>query len=166
MDRDRGERMNEKSATREAESEAALSRIPMEESWGFCASGDGPPAAGGVLRGFFWFDTANELLSFVSRHIAWLDLQPLHVDVEPVHARVQDALAPFLEGRGPVGLLPTALNHLLEGLTQIEWAGQLGVLSRDIGDTADGWEAAEGGMAAVVIVLVEPAGERLRAGPF
>lgn len=131
--------MNDESATREAESEAALSRIPMEESWGFCASGDGPPAAGGVLRGFLWFDTANELLSFVSRHIAWLDLQPLHADVEPVHARVQDALGPFLEGREPVGLLPSALNHLLEGLTQIEWAGQLGELLSSDSEYARSW---------------------------
>lgn len=131
--------MDDHSATREAESEAALSRIPTAESWGVCVSGDGPPTAGGVTRGFFWFETEDGLLSFVSRHVAWLDLQPVRIDVALVHARVQLALTPFLDGREPVERLPSALNPLLQGLTQIEWAGQLSDLLSGDGEYARSW---------------------------
>lgn len=131
--------MDEHAATREAESEAALSRIPVRENWGLCVAGDGPPTAGGAVRGFFWFDTREALLSFVARHIAWLDLQAARVDATPAHTRVQQAILPFLDGRESIGDLPDALNQHLEGLTQVEWAGQLEELLSSDSEYARGW---------------------------
>ncbi len=37
--------------------------------------------------------------------------------------------------------------------------GRLGVMSREVGDTAHRWVAAEGGVAAVLIVAVKPGGK-------
>lgn len=124
--------MNDHADTRETESEAALSRIPTAESWGLCVAGDG-------LRGFFWFETRDGLLSFVSHHIAWLDQQPVRVDVAPVHARIQQVLTPFIDGDEPVALLPAVLNPVLQGLTQIEWAGQLSDLLTGESEYSRSW---------------------------
>ena len=101
----------------------ASSRDPQQFSWGVFAWADGPPACGGGVGAFLWFDELAELLAFLT------DLAPaafMTFDDEAEWLELRERLrrtASSLENK-PDGAIAD-LNAELTSLLQIDWVGRL-----------------------------------------
>jgi hypothetical protein len=101
----------------------ASSRDPQQFPWGVFAWADGPPACGGGVGAFLWFDEQAELLAFLT------DLAPaafMTFDDEAEWLELRERLrrtASFLETK-PGGAIAD-LNAELTSLLQIDWVGRL-----------------------------------------
>ena len=101
----------------------ASSRDPQQFPWGVFAWADGPPACGGGVGAFLWFDEQAELLAFLT------DLAPaafMTFDDEAEWLELRERLrrtASSLETK-PGGEIAD-LNAELTSLLQIDWIGRL-----------------------------------------
>ncbi len=99
---------------------------PEPQAWGAWMYSDAHPAMGGGVGGFVWFDTKDEMLTFFREHLAYLDQGILgrndaHTIAEACQAIVDTVQDGSVEMR--VGM--TRLNHVVRGLTVIQWWGRL-----------------------------------------
>jgi hypothetical protein len=99
---------------------------PEPLAWGAWMYSDAHPAMGGGVGGFVWFDTKDEMLAFFREHLAYLDQGILarddaHAIAEACQAIVDTVQDESVELR--VGM--TRLNHVVRGLTVIQWWGRL-----------------------------------------
>ena len=101
----------------------ASSRDPQQFTWGVFAWADGPPACGGGVGAFLWFEELAELLAFLT------DLAPagfMTFDDEAEWLKLRERLrrtASSLEAK-PEGAIAN-LNAELTSLLQIDWVGRL-----------------------------------------
>jgi hypothetical protein len=101
----------------------ASSRDPQQFTWGVFTWADGPPACGGGVGAFLWFEELAELLAFLT------DLAPagfMTFDEEAEWLELRERLrriASCLE-ENPEGAI-TDLNAELTSLLQIDWVGRL-----------------------------------------
>ncbi len=106
--------------------QAASGIAPEPLDWGASMYSDAHPAMGGGVGGFVWFDTKDEMLSFFREHLAYLDQGILsrndaHKIAEACQAIVDTVRDGSVETR--VGM--TRLNHVVRGLTVIQWWGRI-----------------------------------------
>jgi hypothetical protein len=56
--------------------EEPAQREPKPTDWGFCAYGDAPPAIGGGMPWFYWFESEKAMLAALREHAAYLNPRP------------------------------------------------------------------------------------------
>ncbi len=99
------------------------SRDPLEFNWGLFAWGDAPPACGGGVGAFQWFDELSAVLSFVT------DLSPAGFatfDEEAEWIELRDQLRQIaLRFEADSAAAISAFNDNLKSLLQIEWISSL-----------------------------------------
>ena len=99
------------------------SRNPLEFNWGLFAWGDAPPACGGGVGAFQWFDELSTVLSFIT------DLSPAGFatfDEEAEWLELRDQLRQIANGfAADSAATISAFNDNLKSLLQIEWIGPL-----------------------------------------
>lgn len=121
-------------ADAQIEAQKAAERMPNNDTWGFFSFGDGPPAAGGGVGGFLWFDDRAGMLDFIRRHLTYFSPGPTKSDPQTVNAAVVSLVREFESGNvGEMGTL-SRLNAALKGYSQIKWWGTFGQLLTDRAD--------------------------------
>jgi hypothetical protein len=100
--------------------------VPDALDWGAWMYSDAHPAFGGGIGGFVWFDTRDQMLAFFREHLAYLDpgiqaRNNAYQIAEACQAIVDTVQDGSIELR--VGM--TRLNHVVRGLTVIQWWGRL-----------------------------------------
>ena len=106
----------------EAAFENSFEKEPASSSWGFFAYDDAPGAVGGGAGNFSWFDSKNELFSFLTKYplLAHSNAAP---DTERF-VKAKDYLAQLtVETLDQKAV--NELNQLNAGIEQIQWFGQL-----------------------------------------
>jgi hypothetical protein len=109
----------------EAAFEKSFEREPTSYSWGFFAYDDAPGIVGGGAGNFSWFDSKNELLSFLVKfpllaHSYETSATP---DSEQFK-RAKDFLSSFKAESFDQAAVDQ-LNKINSGVEQIQWFGQL-----------------------------------------
>ena len=101
--------------------EASVDRDPRDYPWGMFAWGDAPPACGGGMGAFQWFESQEELLAFIRD---WSTPCFMTFDAEADWQEQCARLSTILMGwnQDPAATL-AALNAELKGLLQIDWIG-------------------------------------------
>jgi hypothetical protein len=100
--------------------------VPDPLDWGAWMYSDAHPAMGGGVGGFVWFDTRDEMLAFFREHLAHLDpgIQSRNNAYEIAKA-CQAIVDTVREGSVELRVGMTRLNHVVRGLTVIQWWGRL-----------------------------------------
>jgi hypothetical protein len=100
--------------------------VPDPLDWGAWMYSDAHPAMGGGVGGFVWFDTRDEMLAFFREHLAYLDpgIQSRNNAYEIAKA-CQAIVDTVREGSVELRVGMTRLNHVVRGLTVIQWWGRL-----------------------------------------
>jgi hypothetical protein len=100
--------------------------VPDPLDWGAWMYSDAHPAMGGGVGGFVWFDTRDEMLAFFGEHLAYLDpgIQSRNNAYEIAKA-CQVIVDTVREGSIELRVGMTRLNHVVRGLTVIQWWGRL-----------------------------------------
>ncbi len=118
--------------------EDSFLKQPMSYSWGFFAYDDAPGGIGGGSGNFSWFDSKQELVSFLTKFplLAHSSATP---DME-LFARAKEHLlrvtAETFDQRAV-----DELNVINSGVEQIQWFGQLEELLSGDGEFAEGLRA-------------------------
>jgi hypothetical protein len=96
-------------------------RDPRLCEWGLFSWGDAPPACGGGVGGFQWFESLAQLLEFITD---WSPATYMTFDEEAEWLSQRDRLQTIASqwNRDPAGTLEK-LNAELKGLLQIDWIG-------------------------------------------
>lgn len=101
--------------------EASVDRDPRDCSWGLFAWGDAPPACGGGVGAFQWFESQEELMAFISE---WSTPCFMTFDDEAEWRSQCERLSAILSGWNQDSAATLAeLNAELKGLLQIDWIG-------------------------------------------
>jgi hypothetical protein len=100
--------------------------MPKPVDWGAWMYSDAHPAMGGGVGGFVWFDTQDEMLAFFREHLAYLDpgIQSRNNAYEIAKA-CQAIVDTVRDGSVELRVGMTRLNHVVRGLTVIQWWGRL-----------------------------------------
>jgi hypothetical protein len=101
----------------------AYERLPTEHPWGYFHYMDGPPAAGGGVGCFAWFDTRDEMLLFIARHQVWLAPGPEGVDPIEKAAQVEKIIDDLLADNIDMDTARISINEVLKSFSQFEWWG-------------------------------------------
>jgi hypothetical protein len=104
----------------------ASGNVPEPLHWGAWMYSDAHPAMGGGVGGFVWFGTRNEMLTFFREHLAYLDpgIQSRNNPYEIAKA-CQGIIDTVRDGSVEMRIGMARLNHLVRGLTVIQWWGRL-----------------------------------------
>ncbi len=106
--------------------QAASGVAPEPLDWGAWMYSDAHPAMGGGVGGFVWFDTKDEMLAFFRAHLAYLDQGILsRNDAYQIAEACQAIVDTVREGSVEMRVGMTRLNHVVRGLTVIQWWGRL-----------------------------------------
>lgn len=99
---------------------------PKPLDWGAWMYSDAHPAMGGGVGGFVWFDTKDEMLAFFREHLPYLDpgIQSRN-DVYEIAEACQAIVDTVRDGSVELRIGMTRLNHVVRGLTVIQWWGRL-----------------------------------------
>lgn len=132
MDADADESFDADAALEEAMEKAtyacqmATGVVPKPSDWNAWMYSDAHPAMGGGVGGFVWFDTRDEMLAFFREHLAYLDhgIQSRN-DVNAIAVACQAIVDTVREGSAELRVGMTRLNHVVRGLTVIQWWGRL-----------------------------------------
>lgn len=113
--------------------EPSANRTPQRGDWGFYAYNDAPPAfCGAGLGGFYWFESRAEMAKCLAEHGAFLSPGIGEEDLGPVLEIVREIGTRLGDGRIDGEKARTALNKVLEDITQFSWIGSFeGLLSGD-----------------------------------
>ncbi len=98
-------------------------RQPKSSSWGMYSYGDAPPAIGGGMGAFTWFDSRTALLNFVAEVLPFSPPGPGNSDPLTIAAKVQDVLSGVSTGVLHLEKALSELNVILRSYSQIEWIG-------------------------------------------
>jgi hypothetical protein len=100
--------------------------VPVPGQWGAWMYSDAHPAMGGGVGGFVWFQTRDEMLAFFREHLAYLDpgIQARN-NAADIAAACQAVVDAVTDGSLELRVGMTRLNHLVRGLTVIQWWGCL-----------------------------------------
>jgi hypothetical protein len=98
--------------------------------WGFYSYGDAPPAIGGGVGSFAWFETRNELLQFIRDVLPYSPPGSSGADWNNVETDVHQIIAQAVEGKIDDRRAVEALNDALKTFSQIEWLGTFDDLIR------------------------------------
>jgi hypothetical protein len=132
MDADADESFDADAALEEAMEKAtyacqmATGVAPKPLDWGAWMYSDAHPAMGGGVGGFVWFDTKEEMLAFFREHLPYLDpgIQSRN-NVNEIADACQAIVDTVREGSVELRVGMTRLNHVVRGLTVIQWWGRL-----------------------------------------
>ena len=106
--------------------QAASGIAPEPLDWGAWMYSDAHPAMGGGVGGFVWFDTKDEMLAFFRKHLAYLDQGILsRNDAHKIAEACQAIVDTVRDGSVEMRVGMTRLNHVVRGLTVIQWWGRL-----------------------------------------
>src|SRR5258706_11810624 len=96
-------------------------RLVRPGDFGFCAYGDAPPAIGGGMQFFYWFEDKQAMFDFLRDHGVFL--HPARSDIDL--SEIDSALGREMENADPNDLesLRKRLNELLVGISQFTWIG-------------------------------------------
>jgi hypothetical protein len=110
-------------AAREAAMTAAFDREPSDSDWGFCAYGDAPAAIGGGMSAFCWFESREEMLTFLAEHALYMNPPRSDLDL----GSIQEAVSRIIEAMRCGGIDDAAalpkLNEPLRHASQFTWLG-------------------------------------------
>lgn len=98
-------------------------REPKSTSWGMYSYGDAPPAIGGGMGAFTWFDNRTALLKFVADVLPFSPPGPGNSDPLAVATKVNEVLASVKAGDLDLEKARRKLNVILRAYSQIEWIG-------------------------------------------
>jgi hypothetical protein len=98
-------------------------REPKVSSWGMYSYGDAPPAIGGGMGAFTWFDNRTALLKFVADVLPFSPPGPGNSDPLAVATKVKEVLASVKAGDLDLEKARRKLNVILRAYSQIEWMG-------------------------------------------
>lgn len=100
--------------------------VPAPGHWGARIYSDAHAAMGGGVGGFVWFATRDKMLLFFREHLTYLDpgIQ-LRNDPGDIAAACEAVVDTVTDGSLELRVGMTRLNHLVRGLTVIEWWGRL-----------------------------------------
>jgi hypothetical protein len=87
--------------------------------YGFCAYGDAPPAIGGGMPFFFWFESKDSMIAALRHHGLFINPPRSNIDLVARQAELNDALATDLATEE----LRETLNRCLEGASGFTWIG-------------------------------------------
>jgi len=100
--------------------------VPDALDWGAWMYSDAHPAFGGGIGGFVWFDMREQMLAFFREHLAYLDPGIQARDNAYQIAEACQAIVDTVEdGSVELRVGMTRLNHVVRGLTVIQWWGRL-----------------------------------------
>jgi hypothetical protein len=100
--------------------------VPEPLDWGAWMYSDAHPAMGGGVGGFVWFDTKDKMLVFFYEHLAYLDQGILsRNDADQIAEACQAIVDTVRDGLVEMRVGMTRLNHVVRGLTVIQWWGRL-----------------------------------------
>lgn len=104
----------------------ASGRVPDPMDWGAWMYSDAHPAMGGGVGGFVWFNTKEKLIDFFRDHLPYLDpgIQSRN-DVNEIANACQSIVNSVRDGSLELRVGMTRLNHVVRGLTVIQWWGRL-----------------------------------------
>jgi hypothetical protein len=104
----------------------ASGRVAEPTDWGAWMYSDAHPAFGGGIGGFVWFDTRDAMLAFFREHLAYLDpgIQARNNAYQIAEA-CQAIVDTVQDGSVELRVGMTRLNHVVRGLTVIQWWGRL-----------------------------------------
>jgi hypothetical protein len=101
---------------------------PNGKKWGFFSYGDAPPAMGGGVGGFLWFDDRDAMLDFIMTTLPYSPPGQWGIDFLSVASEtaaiVEDMKKEVLGDT--VGI--EQLNKVLRTFSQIEWMGTVDAL--------------------------------------
>jgi hypothetical protein len=107
-------------------------REPKPTDWGFCAYGDAPPAIGGGMPWFYWFENEQAMLAALREHAAYLNPPPSDRSAEDLQSAVADILSSDV--RFPDDAVRARLNEALQNASQFEWLGSFEQLTKGGGE--------------------------------
>lgn len=122
--------------TKQAQVAAAegAGREPSPQTGGFFSYGDAPGGIGGGIGCFMWFETPDELLTYLKKHLTFLSSGPSFVDPGRVSGQVEKMLGGVSVEALTSGDKLIQLNDVLKGFSQIEWVGQFSDLLSGTGE--------------------------------
>ena len=101
--------------------EQVVTRSPANGDWGFCAYGDAPPAIGGGMQWFYWFDDRPTMFDFLKSCALFINPPRSDLDLpqlaSSVRSTVEKGIVRDLES------FRNKLNNLLHGCSQFTWMG-------------------------------------------
>ena len=115
--------------------EKSFEREPTSYSWGFFAYDDAPGAVGGGPGNFSWFDSKQELVSFLAKFP--LLAHSCETSNSERFAEAKDLLASITVEDFDQNAVER-LNKLNSGVEQIQWFGQLNDLLSGETEFAEG----------------------------
>jgi len=104
----------------------ASGTVPEATDWGAWIYSDAHAAMGGGVGGFVWFDAKEKMLDFFREHLAYLDpgIQSRN-DAFEIAETCQEIVDTVRNGSVELRVGMTRLNHVVRGLTVIQWWGRL-----------------------------------------
>lgn len=96
---------------------------PKSTSWGMYSYGDAPPAIGGGVGAFSWFDNKSALLRFIQEVLPYSPPGPGNSDPVVVADKVRAVLGQVRAGELELAKARRKLNTVLRAYSQIEWMG-------------------------------------------
>lgn len=102
---------------------AAAAKSPGEKSWGFFSYGDAPGAIGGGVGQFQWYESREEMLEYVRRHLTFLMPGQSSIDPGRVAREVEETMANFSGKDEDLENLRLKLNKSLRTFSIISWWG-------------------------------------------
>jgi hypothetical protein len=99
-------------------------REPQPETWGMYSYGDAPPAIGGGVGAFVWFETREELLAFVGSVLPFSPPGPSNRDFLKVESDARALVAEVRSVTCDLECVRERLNGVLSDFSRIEWWGQ------------------------------------------
>lgn len=101
--------------------EQVVERSPANGDWGFCAYGDAPPAIGGGMQWFYWFDDKPAMFDFLKSCALFINPPRNDLDLPQLSSSLRSTIEK--EIGGDLGSLRHELNSLLDGCSQFTWMG-------------------------------------------
>lgn len=95
-----------------------------EDSWGMFSYGDAPPAIGGGVGVFCWFDSRDELLDFIVKTLPFCPPGPGSDNYIETAKSVNEIIEKIKNNQLSLELGREQLNQILLNYSQIEWFGQ------------------------------------------
>jgi hypothetical protein len=108
--------------------QGAFDREPLESDWGFCAYGDAPAAIGGGISAFYWFESREEMLTFIAEHALLMNLPRSDLDLNAVWKAVGNIVEAMRNSRISDAAAVNKLNEKLRHASQFTWLGTFGSL--------------------------------------
>jgi hypothetical protein len=101
--------------------EQVVARSPVNGDWGFCAYGDAPPAIGGGMQWFYWFDDKSGMFDFLKSCALFINPPRNDLDIQQLASSVRRTIEE--EKGSDLESVRGQLNTMLYGCSQFPWMG-------------------------------------------